>query len=141
MKDDLTLTNFNFAHNAVMMDTEGKLVDINQGECAMKDELEEAREWLEKHIDDRKGYLWDASALLAYHRHRLETAWVSVKERLPKSNGWFNVIADGKPLSLMYSLLIGWHDESDNGNTKYWNHDVTHWQPLPSPPKETKETL
>lgn len=102
------------------------------------EELKEARGWLNENVNNIHNSEFVVGLLTAYHRHRLETAWVSVKERLPENNGWFNVIADGKPLSLMYSLSVGWHDESDDGNPKYWNHDVTHWQKLPEPQKETK---
>lgn len=52
------------------------------------EELNEAREWLER-ISDEHIFSDNPKSiqelLVAYHHHRLDKAWVSVKDRLPKA--------------------------------------------------------
>lgn len=64
--------------------------------------------------------------------------WISVKERLPdcgkeKSEdlGWlvFRPTAKTKKVMTMYVHPDWWH--TDNGSSQ----EITHWQPLPTPPK------
>jgi len=58
--------------------------------------------------------------------------WISVEEELPKFVG--KSAGDGRDFA-----YIGW-DGVDiaplNEYSGYWPHLVTHWMPLPEPPKE-----
>ena len=64
--------------------------------------------------------------------------WISVKERLPEKEV---LAANFKPRSYGYKeYLIGYLSEYTNGTiTAENNHEilenVTHWMPLPEPPK------
>lgn len=65
-----------------------------------------------------------------------ESRWVSVKERLPEtetgcytSNGTNGQIAYLTGMTSTKTGLRMWQE--DDG---YFHHDITHWQPLPSPP-------
>ena len=62
--------------------------------------------------------------------------WISVKDRLPEGE----CIAYSSKFGEMMMGFIGETDESDtsyccDSNTE-WLGDVTHWMPLPEPPKE-----
>ena len=61
--------------------------------------------------------------------------WISVKDRLPKSR--FVVLAYEKPLNTINMSFYEKNSESwidcDSG---YYLNSVTHWMPLPEPPKE-----
>ncbi len=63
------------------------------------------------------------------------TEWISVKDRLPKSR--FVVLAYEKPLNTINMSFYENNSESwidcDSG---YYLNSVTHWMPLPEPPKE-----
>lgn len=65
-----------------------------------------------------------------------QVGWISVKDRLPKGE----CIAYSRKYGEMMMGYIGETDESDtryccDSNTE-WLGDVTHWMPLPEPPKE-----
>lgn len=71
--------------------------------------------------------------------------WISVEDRLPKEEGLVLVIANGKPMdniTLVDAYELG--EYTDEG----WIIDawpgwedaqVTHWMPLPEPPKEDND--
>jgi len=66
--------------------------------------------------------------------------WISVDERLPEDNGYINSV-------LFYSGCIrygyldtdGWRDETDDRFSPHVS-GVTHWMPLPAPPKPVLTT-
>ncbi len=64
------------------------------------------------------------------------TEWISVKDRMPSedkdddSPRWYLVYGNGR-----CDIALCLHGESFMGHALQFN-DVTHWQPLPSPPKE-----
>lgn len=61
--------------------------------------------------------------------------WISVKDRMPKEEGRYIVYADKGVKSAFYETYEGesrWTDEGE----RYWDIHVTHWMPLPEPPKE-----
>jgi hypothetical protein len=67
------------------------------------------------------------------------SGWISVKDRLPDVIGWY-LIYNGNQISMAFYFHPG---EKYKYNVSGWvvdNEDyadkVTHWQPLPSPPKE-----
>lgn len=55
--------------------------------------------------------------------------WISVKDRLPESYGKYWVFRGGKCHTEVWNNT-GW---------AYNNTSVTHWMPLPEPPKTEKE--
>lgn len=71
--------------------------------------------------------------------------WISVKERLPERQKYV-IWALAKPWFDGYSTIEGYYDPFPNGmrfwrmtrcpSTPYSLDNVTHWQPLPDPPKE-----
>ena len=59
--------------------------------------------------------------------------WISVKERLPEDEEEVLVFADGKIHLMFYRRVLAVFEEcSDESN-------VTHWMPLPEPPKEEEK--
>ena len=70
--------------------------------------------------------------------------WISVKERLPESDNLVLVSADGKPIENVtlvgaYELAV-YDPEEKEWILEMWPEwgdvKVTHWMPLPEPPKE-----
>ncbi|MGB4820495.1 MAG: DUF551 domain-containing protein [Saprospiraceae bacterium] len=59
--------------------------------------------------------------------------WISVKDRLPEINT-FNLVTYGAiPFVAVYKGLGVWIDH----DLELWEPDeVTHWMPLPEPPKD-----
>jgi hypothetical protein len=68
--------------------------------------------------------------------------WISVKDRLPEE--WEQVLitgmsTSGAPLGVhLGELRDGWHFalSEDGGCDPNLDENVTHWMPLPTPPKE-----
>jgi hypothetical protein len=59
--------------------------------------------------------------------------WISVDERLPDPVfDWVIVCADGAMATVMYTKNRGFHGLTANDLIM---RDITHWQPLPEPPK------
>ena len=59
--------------------------------------------------------------------------WISVDERLPEKTDEYLIVKNGK-------ITIGYFS-AEYKKFALWNRDqkVTHWQPLPEPPKEDAE--
>lgn len=77
--------------------------------------------------------------------------WISVKERLPENDGWYLVYAPGYWGNSKIYGLDGFaysnfkhnykaHWGLERGTGRGWPGIVTHWMPLPDPPKEGFET-
>lgn len=76
--------------------------------------------------------------------------WISVKERLPGKDGWYLVYAPGYWGNSKIYGLDGLaysnfkHNYKDHwgierGTGRGWPGIVTHWMPLPEPPKENQQ--
>ena len=66
--------------------------------------------------------------------------WISVKDRLPSCFGWFLVVDDYLPLKARQTLgfyecndKLMWLPIDDREDSD--SMMVTHWMPLPEPPK------
>lgn len=66
--------------------------------------------------------------------------WISVKERLPKKEGEYLATLVGNVVSVaFFSKINGWSATIVPPNfsfIKFVDLYVTHWMPLPEPPKE-----
>ena len=89
----------------------------------------------------RSGASYDAlnAAIDLINNPSLLTKWISVKDRLPKPFSDVLIVLHGRILDS--TVDIAWFDnngyELRNGQTFYKNEDIiTHWMPLPEPPKE-----
>jgi hypothetical protein len=67
--------------------------------------------------------------------------WISVNDRLPNSFGWFLVIDEYLPSKEKQTM--GFYECSDSlmwlpidGRADSDSMKITHWMPLPEPPKE-----
>jgi hypothetical protein len=69
-----------------------------------------------------------------------EMKWISVKDRLPEENDYFlcyrTNIYRGKEISLYEVLEFIEKFKVWRGNGYPNTEDVTHWMPLPEPPKD-----
>lgn len=88
--------------------------------------------WCDKHGEYTGTCYWCENEQLHAEIDRLKRGgWVSVKERLP---------AVGETVLIYYRH----HDQQsiitarfvNGGFIGFWDADVTHWMPLPEPPKE-----
>ena len=60
------------------------------------------------------------------------SGWINVKDRLPEKDIYsqeYNVVIKGAKRSTTLYYDGTWHDDEHN------EYDVSHWQPLPEPPK------
>ncbi|MFA5234538.1 MAG: DUF551 domain-containing protein [Sulfurimonas sp.] len=58
--------------------------------------------------------------------------WISVKKRLPKYDDDYLVYT---PENSITPINVMWFDVEENHFTDSYYKEVTHWQPLPKPPK------
>lgn len=95
------------------------------------------------------GFFWKQIYLTTTTSRRIDgmSEWISVKERLPEKDGWYLVYAprywgnskiyglDGLAYSnFKHNYKDHWGIERGTG--RGWPGIVTHWMPLPDPPKE-----
>lgn len=60
--------------------------------------------------------------------------WISVDERLPEHKQNIMVLNDGVVGMCSYNMTY-FFDNIYYGNQETFGHNVTHWMPLPEPPK------
>ena len=75
-----------------------------------------------------------------------DTKWISVKERLPEVGEGYAVVVSGKPcrnVTLDNAIEMAAYDQDEGWILEMWpewtNANITHWMPLPEPPKEEGE--
>lgn len=62
--------------------------------------------------------------------------WISVEDRLPpKGASWVLVYAGGAINCMAYAAGNGWQDWTNPFHPNVLDGTITHWQPLPAPPK------
>lgn len=68
--------------------------------------------------------------------------WISVKDRPPEEYGNYIAVVDGEATECTYSgpfikgIITGWSTCEADGMKWLRDEQVTHWMPLPEPPKE-----
>ena len=135
-----------------MPNTREKLIELLA--CAEDSLLEQAVAWddeqKEEHISDGDGYGFYADHLIANGVTVQE--WISVKDRLPEKDGYYLVFEkhtygtytavlrfakDARKVD-KYDFHRGWKNVWYRYDSE-WGHitidSVTHWMPLPQPPK------
>lgn len=92
------------------------------------DLMHQAADAIEEQQAAEKKYLANISALETENQHlKREREWIPVTERLPEKPGIYAVwTARG----------FGNHLSASNWDGESWSLCVTHWMPLPTPPKE-----
>jgi len=70
------------------------------------------------------------------------SGWISVKDRLPEI--WDDYLAFGYGPTIPASCFVAVYDPKSNKwydmHTDWdWSDVITHWMPLPEPPKDAKE--
>lgn len=63
--------------------------------------------------------------------------WIPVTERLPEQNGWYLVYTKNKGDIARRTNKAHYDNHRWHGNGGRWDN-VTHWMPLPEPPKEVE---
>lgn len=96
--------------------------------------------------DDRRTTLCMARDFL--EEHFAENRWISVKDRLPDRSEYYLCYVDSPqsfccvrailPYASKYKLFNAFDGVSANDAKKY-AINVTHWMPLPEPPKEVSD--
>ena len=71
-------------------------------------------------VDDTLSYLDEAPTV---------GGWISVKDRLPNVAGWYLVFYNGSKMQVAFFKGKKWPFDNHY-------HKVTHWMPLPEPPKD-----
>lgn len=75
-------------------------------------------------------------------------AWINIKERLPEEEGEYLTFSSGYKEKLRNAVTIHWYGgesskqviwESIRRGVNHWG--ITHWMPLPAPPKVLCDTL
>lgn len=96
------------------------------------------REELIKILGDMPGIAWSPSARGVVGDHLIANGvavqkWISVSERLPDKPGDYLVLSKNKNYSVRTFLI---YDEVRKEFIHIENGTITHWMPLPQPPKE-----
>jgi hypothetical protein len=91
----------------------------------------------------------ECTAVALYNAgYRKQSGWISVEERLPENYGPVLVACEGLTIGGAAPIAIGsygggfWSLADADGTcylTKYMHVVVTHWMPLPEPPKKGGE--
>lgn len=64
--------------------------------------------------------------------------WISVKDRLPKTDDYYLIYGLNDDMRLGYwSTKYNKFIAFDDDGYDYELYHITHWQPLPEPPKES----
>ena len=107
-----------------------RLCDDKAGKAA--DAIEE----LQKQLDNSE--IDNIKLKEAFAKYRGENRWIPVTERLPEEYKYVLCKTD-------YGMEVGYHrnewgqDEWTTGKFASGSFDVTHWMPLPEPPKDGEE--
>jgi len=64
--------------------------------------------------------------------------WISVKDKFPRYNQDVLTFAPGMAMPIVVDRHNGYYGEDDDEWYEGWNtgRNITHWMPLPKPPKD-----
>ena len=131
------------------MDIRGKLIDLLTGHSIdTQQDVEYVADYLiangvtvqenVKMSDELLKQLKNAPITTWKEEPSIETVqeWISVKDRLPEAGGYVVCIAKRNPFSRFMPMVArieknGWV----NPMTEQYISEVTHWMPMPNPPK------
>ena len=131
-------------HNELIKRLRECTAEMN-GEKTLWHQAADAIEELQKDLERSKDFeaFWQHEAEEALKKFQVAISdkprWIPVAERLPETHGhYFIWVARGK------GKLIGYDDIGYFGRGKFswehisqeWPEEVTHWMPIPEPPKE-----
>jgi hypothetical protein len=86
--------------------------------------------------DDTSGCIVEDYADAIYNAGYRKQEWISVEERLPKKSGsYFVRVQNGLLVAIHYSAKHEAFNASDFSDRCDFAIPVTHWMPLPEPPK------
>lgn len=97
------------------------------------------QEWLEKNATTISTVLLLLQYSEYYHAAMSEAGkWIDVKERLPIAEKEWDEVFECDMQAISWPVIV--YDEDDNEvfvkNYPFiGDHSITHWQPLPEPPK------
>lgn len=109
-----------------MTDTDLLIQNLRRENEALRAELE----WKQKEIELAR-------------RHEMQ--WISVKDKLPESDHGVLVAVSGRVgnITLIDAIEIGSFDRDEGWILEMWpdweGPTITHWMPLPEPPKEAND--
>lgn len=106
--------------------------EVSQGNYTLLCRIDELKKRLEFEMEVNCKLSADLMAL------KDENRWIPVTERLPIM-GEYLVLSSTSFCTILNFDSLRWFTE---GGTKdeYWNKFITHWRPLPAPPKPTSDT-
>ena len=117
-----------------------QMTDIENGICkAVLDVgINVDKERLTRAIEDARSFYAEGykrgkkDALKEQEECAKNAHWISVKEWLPETHGCFLTFGPQRKWETLYynDEEDVWEDDAD------WDIEVTHWMPLPEPPKE-----
>ena len=83
----------------------------------------------------------DVAETLVIAGYRNQSEWISVDERLPEENGRYLVCVNVSHLAFTSLTIIAVMEYGKNHGFYLYSEDepVTHWMPLPEPPKKGGE--
>lgn len=64
--------------------------------------------------------------------------WISVKDRLPgeQTDRYFVTIKTYEGIQVTQTCVWAWNENDEVGKFIHWGDKITHWMPMPEPPKE-----
>jgi len=96
--------------------------------------------WINEHREDAISYSKMQELLnekaLKYAQEYADSKWVSVDERLP-DEGENVIVFDGKRQTVICNASLNEDKYFESAWGNFFN--VTHWQPLPNPPKTIRQ--
>lgn len=73
-------------------------------------------------------------------RTALDKEWINVEDRLPERAGYYLVVLNGNHTSYaLFNSKMKHHPAMWTSRQQDRTSEVTHWQPLPEPPKEESQ--
>ena len=105
--------------------------EIDDWEIAedVQDAFEQGAEWADAHpdIDVRTMAAWQSG----YNEGIAKSHWISVEDGLPKEEGWILICS--------YRDVDMWYYDGQTAKDLMDYASITHWMPLPAPPKGGEE--